>query len=196
MPSSDEEDTFHISGDDDDDDDDEDFIPTKKKRVDPLAKSKQIFGFEREASDGENSEVERTKELIKKLTPVKQSKSSSSSSGSGKEKSKKVLMSFSGEASSTSKSVSDVEIIEEESLPPISKSKNPVAKKAAAPGMVGTKKVTKRATKKATKHDEKQTTLFSSVKKAAEKRKLKESCRIDDEDDCVPSQRDLQISVS
>ena len=60
------------SDEDDDGDDGDDFIPTKRKKVGMVSKSK--FSFEEEDSDGENSEVERTKELIKKLTPVKETK--------------------------------------------------------------------------------------------------------------------------
>ena len=68
-----------LSSDDDignnDDDSDTDFIPVKRS-----APSKtKLSSFEKKVdSDSENSEVERTKALIKKLTPVKQTTISAS----------------------------------------------------------------------------------------------------------------------
>lgn len=69
MPVSDEEDTFDIS------DDGDDFMLAKKKKAPTLKRTKPTLTFEAEESEGENSEVERTKELIKRLTPVKPKKS-------------------------------------------------------------------------------------------------------------------------
>ena len=56
------------SDDDDEKGNDGDFIPNKRKKATTASKPKSWF----ESEDSDNSEVERTKELIRKLTPVKE----------------------------------------------------------------------------------------------------------------------------
>ena len=204
---SDEEETFDIS---DDGDDEDDFIPAKKKKAVALKRTKPTLTFEAEESEGENSEVERTKELIKRLTPVKQKKSSDTSEdgsdnlskeekstrdGAAKkgENAKKDLLdvisdSGSEQKNSMKESDSEICVLEEESSPPAQKkkaaAKKPPTKKAPAKktAAVASKPRAKKADKKDTK-DQKQMTLFASAAKVTAKRKPTFLPDSDDDDD-------------
>ena len=144
-----------------DNEDDEDVVVKKKPAgvAEPAATSKPkdnniVDGFE---SDSENSEVEATKALIEKLSPMKIPKSSSDD---GKSKSSvaaaRDLLDL---ASSESQESNDIQILSQKSPSPKKTTETTNEKMAEGKG------------KKVEKKDPKQKTLFAAVAKSAEKTK-------------------------
>ena len=159
IPSSSGDETFNIS-------DGEDFIPQKKKKIQDGPRVKPSLVFRNDEYESDNSEVERTKALIEKLTPSKQKKDSSSSIASDvSSKAKRNLLDI---ASERSEKDSDIVIRDEKSSPAanpaatVQPAKKPTAAKGRAKKAVVAKKTVK---------DANQMTLFESTAKATGKNK-------------------------